>query len=185
MILFLVVQVLADAFGYRDSGALELQHAQGNAVDVQHTSGAWCWLSHPRLDGDFLGDGEVVVFRCFQSMSQTVTVFSPSSGLTSPVAQQVVHRLVAIVEAPAGIAGHFANSNSAVDQRAATSCFSSQARNSSGSMLALPGRSIQLPNSHSPSALEQGDDAAWFSSRSGQRWSCFLLSCNSPAGPSR
>ena len=34
--LLLVVEVLADALGHRDRGALQLQHAERDAVDVEH-----------------------------------------------------------------------------------------------------------------------------------------------------
>ena len=56
--LLLVVQVLADAFADRDDGALEFQHAQGDAVDVEHDVGALVVLA---ADGHLFGDGEVVV----------------------------------------------------------------------------------------------------------------------------
>ena len=55
---FLVVQALADAFCHRHSGALELQNAQGDTVDVQHHVRALVMDPGHR---NLLGHGEVIV----------------------------------------------------------------------------------------------------------------------------
>ena len=57
-LLLLAVEVLADALGNRHRGALQLQHAQGDAVDIEHHVGPLGVLPGDR---HLLGDGEVVV----------------------------------------------------------------------------------------------------------------------------
>ena len=59
-LLLLVGKILADAIADADAAALELDHPNGNAIDVEHkirTTLAW------PLEGDFLGNGEVIGFR--------------------------------------------------------------------------------------------------------------------------
>ena len=106
-VLLLVVQILADALGHRHGGALQLQHAERDAVDVEHHVRALaCWPWRRRaLTVTSSAMAKWLFSGCFQSISQTVTVFSPTSGLhLHAVAQQVVDRLVAVVEALAGVA---------------------------------------------------------------------------------
>ncbi len=85
--LLLVVQILADALGHRHGGAFQFQHTQRDAVDVDH---------HVRALGAGLGRirrsapltvtssamAKWLFSGCFQSISQTVTRFSPAPGCT-------------------------------------------------------------------------------------------------------
>ena len=105
-ILLLVVEVLADALGHRDGGALQLQHAERDAVDVEHDVRALAVrLGVGRRDRDFLGDGEVVVLRMLPvDQPDGLRVLADLGLHLHAVAQQVVDRPVAVVEALAGVA---------------------------------------------------------------------------------
>lgn len=58
--LFLIVEILADALFDGNGGALEFQHAEGDAVDIEHDVGA---LGVGAGDGDLFSDGKVVFQR--------------------------------------------------------------------------------------------------------------------------
>ena len=83
-LLLLVVEVLADALGHRDRRALQLQHAERDAVDVEHDVGPLAvGLGVGGRDGDFLGDGEVILLRDASSRSARPSACSrPTSGFT-------------------------------------------------------------------------------------------------------
>lgn len=55
---FLVVEVLADAFFDGDAALFQFQHTEGDAVDIEHDVGPFVVGA---FDGDFFGNGEVVV----------------------------------------------------------------------------------------------------------------------------
>ena len=102
----LVVEVLADAFAHGDRGALQLQHAERDAVDVQH---------HVRTFGvvlpgggarqrDLLGDSEAVPVRALPvNQPDRLIVLSDVSLDLHAIAQQLIHGAVAVVEALAGV----------------------------------------------------------------------------------
>lgn len=105
-LLLLVVEILADAFGHRHGGAFEFQHAQRDAVDVEHEVGALgAGLGVGALDGDFLGDGEAVGFGVFPvdepDGDGVLAEFGPD---LDAVAQHLVDGFVAVVEPLAGVA---------------------------------------------------------------------------------
>ena len=56
----LVGQALPDAVADGDAAVLQLQHADGDAVDIQHEVGPPLVVA---LERHFLGDGEVVLLR--------------------------------------------------------------------------------------------------------------------------
>ena len=93
----LVGEVLADAVADGDAAVLQLQHADGDAVDVEHEVGPPLVVA---LERHFLGDGEVVLLR--------LVPVDEVDGLRDlarldlhrhAVAQQVVDGLVVAVEA--------------------------------------------------------------------------------------
>ena len=104
--LLLVVEVLADALGHRDRGTLELQHAERDAVDVEHHVRALgVGLGGGARHRHFLGDGEVVLLRALPVDEPDGLHVLADLGLhLHPVAQQVVHSTVAVIEALARIA---------------------------------------------------------------------------------
>ena len=81
--LLLVVEILADALGHRDRGALQLQHAERDAVDVQHDVRPLAvGLRVAASTATSSAMAKWLLSGFFQSMSQTVSLFSPASGLT-------------------------------------------------------------------------------------------------------
>ena len=104
--LLLVVEVLADALGHRDGGALQLQHAERDAVDVEHHIRALgVGLGVGARDGDFLGDGEVVLLRVLPvDQPDGLRVLADLGLHLHAVAQQLIDRAVAVVEALARVA---------------------------------------------------------------------------------
>ena len=93
----LVGQALANAVADGDAAVFQFQHADGDAVHVQHNVRPALVVAAKR---DFLGDGEVVFLR-FLPVDQ-VDGFGDLPGLDlyrHAVAQQVVNRLVVAVEA--------------------------------------------------------------------------------------
>ena len=105
-ILLLVVEILADALGHRDGGALQLQHAERDAVDVEHDVRAL--RVGPGVgagDGHLLGDGEVVLLRVLPvDQPDGLRVLADVGLHLHAVAQQVVDGPVAVVEALARVA---------------------------------------------------------------------------------
>ncbi|MNR10061.1 hypothetical protein D3C85_1262920 [compost metagenome] len=103
----LVIQVLPDALVHSHLGALEFQHAEGNAIHIEHDIRALgIGLGISTLDGDFLGNGEVVVLRMLPvDQPDGLGVFPNFRLDLHPVAQQLVHRLVTIIQALADIVG--------------------------------------------------------------------------------
>ena len=104
---FLVVQVLADALGHRDGGAFQLQHAQGDAVDVDHHVRALGGgLGISTLDRDLFGNGKVVVVWVLPVDQPDRHIVLAHAGLhLDAVAQQVVDVAVAVIQALAGVGG--------------------------------------------------------------------------------
>ena len=105
--LLLVVEVLPDALGHRHGGALDLQHAERDAVDVEHDIRALAeCLRIGRRNGDFLGDGEVIVLRVLPVDKPDGLCVLAHAGLhLHAVAQQFIDGAIAVVEALARVAG--------------------------------------------------------------------------------
>ena len=83
----------------------EFDHAQGDAVDVQHQVGALFVLAR---DGDLLGDGKVVGFGLLPVDEPDGLLVLPDFGLhANAVAQQRIHFLIDVVEAFALVVGYF------------------------------------------------------------------------------
>ncbi|MNP03149.1 hypothetical protein D3C76_950240 [compost metagenome] len=103
----LVIQVLPDALVHSHLGALEFQHAEGNAIHIEHDIRALgIDLGISTFDGNFLGNGEVVVLRMLPvDQPDGLGVFPNFRLDLHPVAQQLVHRLVTIIQALADIVG--------------------------------------------------------------------------------
>ena len=94
--LLLVVEVLADAFGDGHDGTLQFEHAQSDAVDVQHEVGSLGVFAH---DGDLFGDGEVVVGDLVPVDEPDGDVLFVHVGFDfHTVAQQAVDLAVGVVE---------------------------------------------------------------------------------------
>ena len=98
-LLLLAVEALADPFAHRHRGALELQHAEGDAVDVEHE------VRPPGVlpgDGHLLGDGEVVGagVRPVDDRDGDGVRAGGRPDLR-PVAEQAVDLAVGVVEGPA------------------------------------------------------------------------------------
>ena len=104
-LLLLVVQVLADALGHRHGGAFQFQHAQRDAVEVDHhIRPLAAGLGIGPLDRHFLGDGKVVVLRVLPVDQPDRDMVLTRAGLhLHAIAQQVIDRLVAVIEVFAGI----------------------------------------------------------------------------------
>jgi hypothetical protein len=84
-----------------DAAVLQFQHADGDAVHVQHQVGPPLVVA---LERDFLGDGEVVLFRVVPV--DQVDRLRDLAGLglhRHAVAQQRVDRLVVAVQAAVGV----------------------------------------------------------------------------------
>ena len=112
--LLLVVQILANALGHRHRGALELQHAQRQAVDVDDQVRALAAGLGPlgqmrqlgALDTHLLGNREMVVLG-------PLPVHQPDCHLVlahgrqhlDAIAQQLIDLAIAVVQALAGVAG--------------------------------------------------------------------------------
>ena len=113
--LLLVVQVLADALGHRNGGALQFQHAKRDAVDVEHhVRPLGVGLGVCACDGDLLGDGEVVLLRVLPvDQPDGLRVFAHIGLHLHAIAEQVIDRPVAVVEALAGVASRFARAGAA------------------------------------------------------------------------
>ena len=92
----LVVEILADALGDRDGGALEFQHADRDAVQVEHDIRALAVLA---ADRDLFSKSEVVDLRVgpVDEVDRLGQLAHVRLDL-DPVAQQPVHRLVGVVE---------------------------------------------------------------------------------------
>ena len=93
----LVGKALADAVADGDAAVLQFQHADGDAVDIQHEVGPPLVVAVQR---DFLGDGEVVLLRLVPV--DEVDGFRDLARLDlhrHAVAQQAVDGLVVPVEA--------------------------------------------------------------------------------------
>lgn len=108
--LLLVVEVLADALGYGNRRAFQLQHTERNAVDVEHYVRALgVGLGIAARDGHFLCDGEVVPLRVLPVDEPNVLSIVARTGLyLHGVAQHVVHGAVTVVETLAGVARRLA-----------------------------------------------------------------------------
>ena len=95
----LVGQVLADAVADADAAVLQLQHADGDAVDVEHDVGPPLVVAAQR---DLLGDGEIVLLRLLPVDQVDGLRDLARLGLhRHAVAQQAVNGLVVPVEAAA------------------------------------------------------------------------------------
>ena len=96
-LLLLVVEVLADALGDRDRRALQLQHAERDAVDVEDDVRPLVVCSPRTVTSSAMAKSLFSGFS--QSISQTVSFCSPDVGLDlHAVAQQVVDVAVGVVE---------------------------------------------------------------------------------------
>ena len=110
--LLLIVQMLADALGHRDGGAFQLQHAQRDAVDVDHQvralgAGLGRIGQIDPLHRHLLGNGEVIVLRMLPvDQPDGVPVLARAGLDLYAVAQQVIDVLVAVVKALAGVRRH-------------------------------------------------------------------------------
>ncbi|MNJ32554.1 hypothetical protein D3C77_272210 [compost metagenome] len=89
----LVVQALSDTLVHRHLGSLQLQHAQGNTVYIEYDIRAFAiCLGIRALDGNFLGNGEVVFVGLFPvDQPDGLCVFAHLWFEFHPVAQQFVH----------------------------------------------------------------------------------------------
>ena len=96
----LVADVLPDALDDRDRRALQLQHAERDAVDVEHDVGA---LGVADLsDRDLLGDREVVLLRVLPVDEPDGLGLLAGTRLDlDAVAQQSIDVLVGLVEVAA------------------------------------------------------------------------------------
>ena len=95
-LLLLVVEVLPDALGHRHGGALQLQHAQRDAVDVEHDVRALGVLADDR---HLLGDGEVVVLGVLPvDQPDRIGLLADVRLHLHAVAQQAVDLAVGVVE---------------------------------------------------------------------------------------
>lgn len=105
--LLLVVEVLPDAFGNRHRGALQFQHGQRDAVDVEHDVGALVErVGIGRGDRDLFRDGEIVVLGMLPvDQPDVIGVLAHVRLDLHAVAQQVVNGAVALVQALARIVG--------------------------------------------------------------------------------
>ena len=104
--LLLVFQILADALGHRDGGTLQLQHAERDAVDVEHKVGAFgVGIIAGCRNGNFLGDGEMIILRMLPINEPDIHRILTHARLhLHGVAQHVIHGAVPVVEALAGVA---------------------------------------------------------------------------------
>ena len=109
--LLLVVQVLADALGHRHGGAFELQHAQRDAIDVDHHVRALA-AGFGRIgqvgapDRHLFSNRKVVVLRRLPvNQPHRDPVFTRAGLHLHAVTQQLIHLAVAVVKALAGIGG--------------------------------------------------------------------------------
>ena len=99
----LVRQALPDAIANADPAVFEFQHANGDAIDVQHQVGPPLLFA---FESDFFGNGKVVVGGLFPV--DEVNRFRRLARLSLhryPVAQQLVHGLVVAVQAAFGVVG--------------------------------------------------------------------------------
>ncbi len=97
----LVGEALPDAVADADAAVLQLDHADGDAVDVQHQIGPALVAA---LQRDFFGDGEVV-FSGLLPVDQ-VDRLGRLAGFDfdrHAVPQQVVDRVVVVVEAAVAV----------------------------------------------------------------------------------
>ena len=95
----LVGEALPDAVADGDAAVLQFQHADGDAVDIEHDVGPPLMVA---LERDFLGDGEVVLLRLVPV--DEVDGLGDLARLDlhrHAVAQQAVDGLVVAVEAAA------------------------------------------------------------------------------------
>jgi hypothetical protein len=93
----LVGETLTDAVANADAAVLQFQHADGDAVDIQHQIGPALVLA---LEGDFLGNGKVVLVRL--APVDQVHGFGDLARFGfdgNAVAQQSIHRLVVAEQA--------------------------------------------------------------------------------------
>ncbi len=99
---FLVVEILADALVDAYGAAFEFQHAEREAVDVEHDVGP---LAVFAAHAHFFGDGEAVVVGVFPiDEPDRLPVFAQAFLHFHAVAQQPVHLFVDFVEAPGLVA---------------------------------------------------------------------------------
>ena len=103
----LVIQVLPDTLVHRHFGTLQLQHAQRNTIHIEHDIRALgVGLSISALDGDFLGNREVVALRMLPvDQPHRLGVLTHLGLDLHSIAQQFVHRLVTVIQPLAGIVG--------------------------------------------------------------------------------
>ena len=95
----LAVEILADAFGHRPRGALQLQHSQGDSVDVEYQVRPLGVLSGDRHlfgDAEVIGAGIVPV-----DQPDGNGILPELRAHLHPVAKQAVDILVGVVERPA------------------------------------------------------------------------------------
>ena len=100
----LVGKVLANAITDADAAALQFQHADSDAVYVENQIGPPLVVA---IQGDFLSDGEVVLFRLLPVDEVDSLRDLPGLGFhRNTVAQEAVDSLVVVVEA-AGVVVRF------------------------------------------------------------------------------
>ena len=93
----LVIEVLADALSHRHRGTLEFQHAQGDAVHIQHDVRALLVLA---LDGHLFGDGEVILFWVLPVYEpDRLVLFAGAFFYFHTVTQEFIDGAVGVVEA--------------------------------------------------------------------------------------
>lgn len=95
----LIIEVLADAFPDGDAGAFEFQDTEGDAVNVNNKIGAFFVFA---FDGDFFGEGKVIIFRIFPvNQPNGLVMLACAFFIFYAVAQQSINGFVGIVEVSA------------------------------------------------------------------------------------
>ena len=104
--LLLVVEILANAFADGNGGALEFQHPQGNAVDIEDDIGA---LGVGAFDRHLFGQGKVVRQRILPvDQPDRLAGFAHVLFDWDAIAQEAIDRFVTLIEAAALVVGGFA-----------------------------------------------------------------------------
>ena len=104
--LLLVVEILANAFADGNGGALEFQHPQRNAVDIEDDIGA---LGVGAFDRHLFGQGKVVLQRILPvDQPDGLAGFTGGFLHRDAIAQEAIDRFVTLIEAAALVVGSFA-----------------------------------------------------------------------------
>ena len=95
-ILLLVIQVLVDTFRDRDGRAFELNHAKGNAVDIEHQIRSFLMLA---LDRHLFGNGKVVGLRISPvNKPDSLVLLTCTHFFFHAITQQAIDLLVGVIE---------------------------------------------------------------------------------------